>query len=181
MKINPRHYWRYQGLNQDVLHAHEPHVLPQSYRPGAYSWGGGSSVGTPGLSSPQRAKVIRCPYPTREHSCGAMCETCRCTCASWKVPGGSSVCLSSSFPLLLSFLLLILSIQFPPSVFAASQARLLYSLGNWVMKPESSISALCFQRSKCDCQVYKRLFMFSGMKWGARVLSRERERLPCPD
>lgn len=45
------------------------------------------------------------------------------------------------------------------------------------MKAESYISALCFQRSKCDCQVYKRLFMFTGVKWGAGVRSRERERL----
>lgn len=56
----------------------------------------------------------------------------------------------------------------------------LHSLGNWVMKAESYIPALCFQRSKCDCQVYKRLFMFSGVKWGASVRSRARERLPCP-
>lgn len=45
------------------------------------------------------------------------------------------------------------------------------------MKAESYISALCFQRSKCDCQVYKRLFMFTGVKWGAGVRSREREGL----
>ena len=44
------------------------------------------------------------------------------------------------------------------------------------MKAESYISALCFQRSKCDCQVYKRLFMFPGVKWGTGVRSREREK-----
>lgn len=65
-----------------------------------------------------------------------------------------------------------------PPLVAASHSCFLYSLGNWVMKTESYISALCFQRSKCDCQVYKRLFMFSGMKW-ERVCGAEREK-DCP-
>lgn len=39
------------------------------------------------------------------------------------------------------------------------------------MRAESSIPAPRFQRSKCDCQVYKRLFMFSGVKWGASARS----------
>lgn len=66
----------------------------------------------------------------------------------------------------------------PRPLVAASHLSFLYSLGNWVMKTESYISALCFQRSKCDCQVYKRLFMFSGMKW-ERVCGAEREK-DCP-
>lgn len=55
----------------------------------------------------------------------------------------------------------------------------LRSLGNRVTKAESYVPALCFQRSKCDCQVYKRLFMFSGVKWGAGARSRARESGPA--
>lgn len=53
-----------------------------------------------------------------------------------------------------------------------------HDLGNRVTKAESYIPALCFQRSKCDCQVYKRLFMFSGVKWGAGARSRAGKAAP---
>lgn len=78
--------------------------------------------------------------------------------------------------------------RFPPSflgflwavAFPVFLERFRHSLGNGVMKAKSYIPALCFQRGKCDCQVYKRLFMFSGVKWGASARSRARGSLPCP-
>lgn len=92
------------------------------------------------------------------------------------VAGGGVLALGASLPFIFFGIALVLrGLPFP--IFPES---FLHSLGNWVMKAESYIPALCFQRSKCDCQVYKRLFMFSGVKWGASVRSRARERLPCP-
>lgn len=60
---------------------------------------------------------------------------------------------------------------------SALRAELPHGPGNGAGRAEPSIPAgvethpLCFQRSECDCQVYKRLFMFGGVRRGARARS----------